>query len=62
MLLAKYTLLYTMVLTLVALGGCFSEHSGIVNIALEGIMTIGGLMGVMMIIAMPEGASNFMIV
>ncbi|MGI5972092.1 MAG: ABC transporter permease, partial [Oscillospiraceae bacterium] len=42
--------------------GCFSEHSGIVNIALEGIMTIGGLMGVMMIIAMPEGASNFMIV
>ena len=47
LLLVKYTLLYTVVLMLVALGGMFSERSGIINIALEGIMVIGGLAGVL---------------
>ncbi len=61
-LLLKYTLLYTVVLMLVALGGMFSERSGIINIALEGIMVIGGLAGVIAIQLMPEGASAFTIV
>ncbi|MBR3795842.1 MAG: ABC transporter permease [Clostridia bacterium] len=61
-LLLKYTLLYTVVLMLVALGGMFSERSGIINIALEGIMVIGGLMGVLAIQLMPEGASALSIV
>ena len=61
-LLLKYTLLYTVVLMLVALGGMFSERSGIINIALEGIMVIGGLIGIIAIQFMPEGASALAIV
>ncbi|MBQ3078699.1 MAG: ABC transporter permease [Clostridia bacterium] len=47
LLLIKYTLLYSSVLMMVALGGMFAERSGIINIALEGIMVIGGLIGVL---------------
>ena len=51
-LLLKYTLLYASVLTRVGLGGMFAERSGIINIALEGIMVVGGLLGVVMINAL----------
>lgn len=44
-LLIQYTLIYASVLILVALGGCFSEHSGVINLGLEGIMVMGALGG-----------------
>lgn len=40
LLLIKYTLLYGIVLMLVALGGMFSEHSGVINIALEPVLPV----------------------
>ena len=48
LLLIQYTLIFSSVLTLVALGGCISEHSGVINLGLEGIMVIGALGGALM--------------
>lgn len=62
LLLIKYTLLYGIVLMLVALGGMFSEHSGIINIALEGIMVIGGVAGVLTLTMLPSGTPAFLVV
>lgn len=58
-LLIKYTLIYGVVLMLVALGGCFSERSGIINIALEGIMVIGGVMGLLVLVMLPPAMAAF---
>jgi len=61
-LLLQYTLIFASVLLLVALGGCFSEHSGVINIGLEGIMVMGALGGALAMKYMPAGSGAFMMV
>ena len=62
LLLLQYTLIFASVLLLVALGGCFSEHSGGINIGLEGIMVMGALGGALMMKFLPAGTSAFVVV
>mgnify|MGYP003419185644 FL=1 len=60
--LISYTLIFAAILLLVALGGCFSEHSGVINIGLEGIMVIGALGGALIMqVLSPELPAIFMI-
>ena len=62
LLLIQYTIIFASVLILVALGGCFSEHSGVINIGLEGIMVMGALGGALMMKFLPAGTSAFVVV
>ena len=59
-LLVQYTLIFASVLLLVALGGCVSEHSGVINLGLEGIMVMGALGGALVMKFLPyaEGSGN----
>ena len=59
LLLIQYTLIFASVLLLVALGGCFSEHSGVINLGLEGIMVMGALGGALMMRYAPADISSF---
>ena len=59
LLLIKYTLLYGIVLMLVALGGMFSEHSGIINIALEASWSSAVWRGVLTLTMLPASLPAF---
>lgn len=60
--LIKFTLIYFAVLTSVAIGGMFSERSGVINIGLEGIMVFGALGGALTMIYLPATLSPVWIV
>lgn len=62
LLLVQYTLLFTCILSLVALGGCFSEHSGVINLGLEGIMVMGAMGGALTMRYLPSGTPAIVIV
>jgi simple sugar transport system permease protein len=50
--LIQQTLLYAVPLMIVALAGVFAERSGIINLALEGIMIFGAFIGVLFVRSM----------
>ena len=62
LLLVQYTIIFASVLCLVALGGCFSEHSGVINLGLEGIMVMGALGGAVTMFLLPSDSSKIVIV
>jgi len=57
-LLLRQTMFFSIPLLIVALGGMFSERSGVTNIALEGIMVMGGFTGIYFINQMQSGMSG----
>ena len=61
LLLIQYTLIFASVLLLVALGGCISEHSGIINLGLEGIMVIGALGGALVMRSLATSSAVVMV-
>lgn len=54
----QQTMFFTIPLMVVALGGMYSERSGVINIALEGIMIIGGFASVLFISLMQDTLSG----
>ena len=62
LLLIQYTILFASILILVALGGCFAEHSGVINLGLEGSMVIGALGGALMMRYLPGTTPAFLMI
>ena len=56
--LIQQTLIYAVPLMIVALAGVFAERSGIINLALEGIMVFGAFIGVLFVRQM-QGVDTF---
>ncbi|MFI3167452.1 MAG: ABC transporter permease [Bacillota bacterium] len=54
----QQTLMVAVAIAVVSLGGMFSERSGVVNIALEGIMVVGAFAGIIFIYVMQSAEST----
>ena len=61
LLLIQYSLIFASVLLLVALGGCISEHSGVINLGLEGIMVVGALGGALVMRSLGTSSAVVMV-
>lgn len=53
-------LVYASILTLVGFGGMFSERSGVINLGLEGCMTIGAFAAALVIMFLPSDINAFL--
>ena len=62
LLLVQYTLIFSSVLILVALGGCIAEHSGVINLGLEGIMVMGAMGGALTMRYMPVDVPDIVMI
>lgn len=62
LLLLQYTLTFASVLILVALGGCISERSGVINLGLEGIMVMGAMGGALAMRYLPVNCPDIVII
>lgn len=62
LLLLQYTLIFASVLSIVAIGGMFSERSGVINLGLEGCMVMGALAGAIVMSYIPSTVPGFLVV
>lgn len=61
-LLIQYTLVFASVLAVVAIGGMFSERSGVINLGLEGCMVMGALGGALVMSYISPSVPGFIVV